>query len=286
VLDPLLVDAAAAAGADVRTGLNVTGVTRHLGRVTGIAGRDEGGDDVTINARFVVGADGLRSRIARAVGAAIVDQRPPGGATHYTYFRAPSWNGFEFHIGPGIMAGVFPTNEGEANVWACTPAATTPNLAGDRGDHFVELLAQANPVLAERMAVAARTAPIRSAFALPNHKRDPWGPGWALVGDAGMHRDPVSGHGITDAFRDAELLARALDAALRHETSEAAAGQTYRARRDELSAEVFDATALMSQYPPVEEFVAQQRRVNAAVDVEADFLAALSPWPAPLAAVA
>ena len=64
VLDPLLLDAAAAAGADVRTGLNVTGVTRHLGRVTGIAGRDEGGDDVTINARFVVGADGLRSRIA------------------------------------------------------------------------------------------------------------------------------------------------------------------------------------------------------------------------------
>ncbi len=286
VLDALLVDAAVRAGVDLRTGVNITRVDQYLGRVTGVVGRDADGADLQVTARFVVGADGLRSRIARAVGAPIVDSRPPGGATHYSYFHGPAWDGFEFHIAEGVMAGIFPTHAGEANVWTCTPGATTPNVAGGETDGFLQLLALANPALADRMAGAERTAPVRSAFNLPNHARQPWGPGWALVGDAGMHRDPVSGHGITDAFRDAELLARALDGALRGELSEAAAGRAFRDLRDELSREVFDTTAVMSQYPPVKTFVAEQRRGNAAMDAEATFLSELSPWPAPLAAVA
>jgi 2-polyprenyl-6-methoxyphenol hydroxylase-like FAD-dependent oxidoreductase len=286
VLDHLLVRAAVDAGATLRTGISVTGVVREGGRVTGVLGRDADGAPVRHDARFVVGADGLRTSVARAVGAPIVESRPASGATHYTYFRGPEWGAIEMHIAPGVMAGVFPTHSGEANVWACTPAATTSRIAGQQEDEFLQVLATANPALAERMAGAERMAPIRGAIGLPNHVRVPWGPGWALVGDAGMHRDPVTGHGITDAFRDAELLARALDGILGGELSEAAAGRAYRDLRHDLGYELFDATARMAQFPPVEEFVAQQLRAQAAIEVEAQFLSELAPWPARLAAVA
>ncbi len=286
MLDHVLVQAALDAGAQLRTGVTVTDVVRRGDRVAGIVGRDTFGAEFRHDARFVVGADGLRSRIARAVGARMTEERAASGSTHYTYFRGPRWGGIEMHIAEGVMAGVFPTHGGEANVWACTPAATTPNLAGDRGDDFLRLVATANPALAERMARAERTSPIRSALGLPNHIREPWGPGWALVGDAGQHRDPVTGHGMTDAFRDAELVARAVDSVLRDELSEAAAAAAFRSLRHDLSYEVFDATARMAQFPAVETFVAEQQRANAAFEVEARFLSQLAPWPAPLAAVA
>ena len=286
VLDHLLVEAAREAGADVRTGVTMTGVTRAGARVTGVEGHDAEGDPVEISARFVVGADGLRSRVARAVGAPIVDRRPPGGATHYAYFAGPTWDGFEFHIADQVMAGVFPTHDGEANVWACTPADRTDELREDRSAGLLRLLAMANPDLAERIDGAEQTSPVRGAVSLPNHIRRAWGPGWALVGDAAMHRDPVTGHGITDAFRDAELMARTLDAALLGRQGEAVAGRDYEALRLELVREQFDATVRMSQYPPVEEFVEQQFRSNAAVEAEAHFLADLSPVTAPFAAVA
>ena len=221
VLDHLLVEAAREAGAEVRTGVTMTGVTRAGARVTGMQGHDAEGDAIEVSARFVVGADGLRSRVARAVGAPIVDQRPPGGATHYAYFAGPAWDGFEFHIADRVMAGVFPTHDGEANVWACTPAERTDELRDDRSAGLLRLLAMANPDLAERIDAAEQTSPVRGAVSLPNHIRRAWGPGWALVGDAAMHRDPVTGHGITDAFRDAELMARTVDAVLRGEQVEA-----------------------------------------------------------------
>ena len=101
-----------------------------------------------------------------------------------------------------------------------------------------------------------------------------------------MHRDPVTGHGITDAFRDAELMSRALDGVLRGELAEAVAGHTYEALRHDLVRAQFDATVRMSQYPPVDEFVAQQRRSTEAIEAEARFLSELPAWPALLAAAA
>ena len=77
---------------------------------------------------------------------------------------------------------------------------------------------------------------------MPNHLRHPVGPGWALVGDAGYHRDPITGHGISDAFRDAELLATALDAVLRDDADEASALADYHAERDAQLREIFEIT--------------------------------------------
>jgi 2-polyprenyl-6-methoxyphenol hydroxylase-like FAD-dependent oxidoreductase len=109
----------------------------------------------------------------------------------------------------------------------------------------------------------------------PNHIRQAYGPGWALVGDAGYHRDPVTGHGLSSAFRDAELLSAALDTALRGEADETSALAGYQRHRDEALREVFDLTRELVTYPSVPEFVELTKRLGTAIDAEAAALAAL-----------
>jgi flavin-dependent dehydrogenase len=275
VLDALLVDAAAEAGARIETGTTVTGTgTDDRGRVTGITVRDTEGATRELRARFVVGADGLRSRIARAVDAPLLDERPAAGSAHYTYVAGLDAEGFEFHIGDRSFAGVFPTHGGEANVWVCSPAAD-PRLSvgGDRTDAFLTLLERAAPRLAVRVRDAQMTAPVRGAVALPNHVRQAAGPGWALVGDAGYHRDPITGHGMTDAFRDAELLAHHLGRVLRGEAPEHDALAAYGHERDQALAPIFELTVQLVQFPPAEEFSALQMELSRRIDEEASWLA-------------
>jgi 2-polyprenyl-6-methoxyphenol hydroxylase-like FAD-dependent oxidoreductase len=114
----------------------------------------------------------------------------------------------------------------------------------------------------------------RGATGLPNHVRQPVGPGWALVGDAGYHRDPITGQGISDAFRDAELLATALDAVLRGRAHEAVALTEYHQLRDLLLREVFDITCELATFPSAARFVELQKQLSAAIEMQASFLAA------------
>ena len=121
---------------------------------------------------------------------------------------------------------MFPTHGGEACVWVCTPSADAVQARrriGDADQAFAWLLDRAAPELSQRLRTARRTSPVRSMLRAPNQIRSAYGPGWALVGDAGYHRDPMTGHGISDAFRDAELLAVALDRSLRGEADETVA---------------------------------------------------------------
>jgi 2-polyprenyl-6-methoxyphenol hydroxylase-like FAD-dependent oxidoreductase len=108
----------------------------------------------------------------------------------------------------------------------------------------------------------------------PNRLRTAHGPGWALVGDAGYHRDAVTGHGLSDAYRDAELLAVALDQAVRGDTDESTALAGYQRRRDRALREVFELTCALAAYPPVPEFVDLQRQLSRAIDTEAAEVAA------------
>jgi flavin-dependent dehydrogenase len=275
ILDALLQKAAVDAGADVRTGVTVHGVvTDGEGRVSGVTVTDgTTGDGAvrTIGAALVIGADGVHSRIARAVDAAVVDQRPSDGAGQYTYVTGFAPDAFEFHVADGLFAGVFPTHGGEANVWVCSPADVS--VLSGRGDEriakFLDLLDAASPSLAERVRSAEITAPVRGAARYPNHVRQAFGPGWALVGDAGYHRDPVTGHGITDAFRDAELLATHVDDL-----------RAYAEERDRALAPIFDLTCRLGSYPPVDEFVALQKQLSVLLEREADALASRPPVPA------
>jgi flavin-dependent dehydrogenase len=276
VLDSLLLDAAREAGARVRTGVTVTGVHRDdHGRVTGIHGRDDGGD-VHVSARFVVGADGLKSRIARSVDAPFTDVRPSHGAAHYTYYEG-DWSAMEYYVGPESFAGIFPTHDGEACIWVCAPAEVAQAIRRrhDAVDGaFEEMVRTTAPALFDRLDPANRRSGIRSAMQLPNHIRRPVGDGWALVGDAGYHRDPITGLGISDAFRDAELVAHAIDGALLDPGDEHVALASYHRERDRMLRETFEITCELSQLPELGRFTELQRQLSAAIEAQAAELAA------------
>jgi len=235
VLDDLLASAAVAAGATLVTGTTVTGVLHHAdGSVAGVTSRDADGRRRALTARLVVGADGVHSPMARYVGAETVERHIPSGACFYTYVGDVPWDGFEFHLGDSAFAGVFPTHREEACVWLIRPVADLAQVIGagaDRLDAWLGALDRTAPGLARRVRDGSITAPLRGHVGLPNHVRRPAGPGWALVGDAAYHRDPITGHGITDAFRDAELLADAAGAILSQAEAEGAAMARYESQR-------------------------------------------------------
>jgi flavin-dependent dehydrogenase len=278
VLDTIIAAAAERAGADVRPGVTVTGVQRDgRGRVVGVRGRDRAGADIDIGARYVIGADGLRSRVVRSAGAVISEARPAGGATQYAYYAGIPWAGIEFFIGGRSLAGVFPTHHGQACIWICTPSADAKAVrrrARSRAEAFGELLERSAPQLAERLRQARRTSPVAGMLRMPNQVRQAFGPGWALVGDAGYHRDAVTGYGISDAFRDAESLATALDQALGAGDEETAALTLYQRRRDQELREIFEITCRLAAYPPVPAFIELQKQLSAAIDKQAAVLAA------------
>jgi flavin-dependent dehydrogenase len=278
VLDTILATAAERSGAEVRVGVTVTDLRRDgRARVVGVQGHDRAGAPVELGARWVIGADGLRSRVARSVGAAITQARPAGGAAQYAYYTGIPWSGIEFFVAPRSFAGVFPTHDGQACIWVCTPAADARAVrrrTSSREEAFDQLLERSAPALAERLRQARRTSPVQGMLRQPNQLRQAFGPGWALVGDAGYYRDAITAYGISDAFRDAELLTAALDRALRGAVEELTALAGYQEQRDQALAEIFEITCRLAAYPPVPTFIELQKQLSGAIDKQAAALAA------------
>lgn len=274
VLDPLLGRAASDAGADVRHGVAVSDVLRDRdGRVAGVVGRDERGRTVRIAAAFVVGADGLRSTVADRVGATVERAGTGASAVVYGYWSDLATDGYEWIFRPGGQAGVIPTNDGQA----CVFAAATPRRVGTGGlDVLRTIIGAADGELAARLAGATAPAGVRSFRGRPGFIRRSWGAGWALVGDAGYWKDPLSAHGLTDALRDAELLARAIASFMVDDGDELAALGAYQATRDRLSAELFETTDLIAgQAWSAHEIGGLLLRLSAAMTDEVDALAEL-----------
>jgi flavin-dependent dehydrogenase len=211
VLDPLLLDAALESGVEARFGVDVTGLSAdRAGRVTGLRARVRGGAELAVRAPLTVGADGLRSGVAHAVGARTSWQGAAASALVYGYWPMPAATQYRWFYRRGGAAGIIPTNDGQVCVWAGLPAA---RFADERtnglGDVFTRVLADVAPEAAQIVASAERIGPLRGFPGEPARLRRAAGAGWALVGDAGSFKDPLTAHGITDALRDAELLARA-----------------------------------------------------------------------------
>ena len=243
ILDAILADAARDAGADVRFGTSVTGLRRdRTGRVTGITGR-AGPADLEVGANLVVGADGRRSTIARCVGAGAARVAPASGAVIYRYFRDDAIAGYHWHYAAGAAAGVIPTNDGLACVFAATSAEHLRRELGGGADAGLRrVLARAAPGLADRLDCRGAAGPPRVFPGLTGYLRDAAGPGWALVGDAGYFKDPITAHGITDALRDAQILARVVTAG-----GPDAVGR-YQTERDELSLRLFRVTGRIASF--------------------------------------
>ncbi|MEV4619637.1 FAD-dependent monooxygenase [Asanoa sp. NPDC049573] len=223
LLDAALVDAARAAGAEVREGFAVDELTRDAeGRITGIRGRERGegrgrgptAAPLTDSARLVIGADGKRSTIAAAVGAGAYHVRQPATFACYTYWSGVDLPVGSIHVRPGLTVPAFPTNDGLAMVAVFAPLADFDRFRADPAAGYVAALDRCGD-LGERVRAGTRAEPFRLAPDVRNGFRVAHGAGWALVGDAGIVMDPVAGQGISNAFRDAELLAAAIVRGLR-----------------------------------------------------------------------
>jgi flavin-dependent dehydrogenase len=214
--------------------------------------------------------------VARRVGAEVVEDRGRTGAVRYTYYDGVPWRGIELFVAERALAGVFPTHDGQACIWIGTPSSDAEAVrrrSTTGAAAFTAQLAAAAPDLAARLRAGRRTAPVMGMFRMPNLLRRAYGPGWALVGDAGYHRDAVTGYGLSDAYRDAELLACALHRILRGQADEAGALTGYEEHRDRSLREVFEVTCALSAYPSVPDFVELQKRLSRAIDVQATELA-------------
>jgi 2-polyprenyl-6-methoxyphenol hydroxylase-like FAD-dependent oxidoreductase len=210
ILDKLLVDAAAESGAEVRQGFTVDEVLIEDGRVVGIKGRAKHGDPIIECAQVVVGADGRHSVVAEAVRPEQYDEKPPLLAAYYTYWSGLPMDGqFETYIREKRGFAAVPTHEDMTLVIAGWPYAEFAEYKKDIEGNYLKTIELA-PAFADRLRGAKQEARFAGA-AVPNYFRKPYGPGWALVGDAGYNRDFITAQGIMDAFRDAALCAAALD---------------------------------------------------------------------------
>ena len=253
VLDKLLVDAAADAGAEVREGFVVEEILREDGIVTGIRGRNRDGTSVVEKARVVIGADGRHSLVAKAVEPEQYNERPELMCAYYAYWSNLPMNGrFETYIRPGHGFAAVPTHEGLTLVVGGWPRDQFETRKHDLEGSYLSLF-DATPSFAARLKQARRESKIFGAIS-PNFFRKPFGRGWALVGDAGYTKDPITAQGMSDAFRDAELLAAALDAALSGAKPFDAALGAYQATRDQQSMPMYEMTCQIAtlQPPPPE----------------------------------
>lgn len=249
VLDKLLVDAAAEAGAEVREGFAVDALIMEDGRVAGIKGHTRHGDSITERAEVVVGADGRHSFVAEALNAPRYDEKPALLVAYYSYWSGLPMEGrFEQYIRARRGFAAAPTHDGLTMIIVAWPQAEFETCKQDIEGNYLKTLAMA-PAFAERLSGAKREARF-SGTAVRNYFRKPYGRGWALVGDAGYNRDFITGQGIMDAFHDAELCAAALDKAFGGQQPFEAAMGAYQQKRDARVKAMYDFTCMLATLEP------------------------------------
>ncbi|HET8914751.1 MAG TPA: FAD-dependent monooxygenase, partial [Propionibacteriaceae bacterium] len=242
IFDQLLVDAAAVAGAEVLHESSVTALLRDdAERVVGVQVRSRQGHSTDLYATLTIGADGIRSTVAQQVGAQVTRLGSSAGGVLYRYFHDLPAEGYEWSYGDRSATGLIPTNDSTCVFVGTTPARIHSLRRGGAEHAFTTLLESAGPTLVDRVAAATPASRMHGWSGAVGYLRRCWGPGWALVGDAGYFKDPITTHGMTDALRDAELLADAVLAMLSG-SEEASVLAEYEHTRDRLSADMFNVT--------------------------------------------
>jgi 2-polyprenyl-6-methoxyphenol hydroxylase-like FAD-dependent oxidoreductase len=250
VLDALLVEAAAESGSELIERFVVDDVLWSDGKAAGVRGRHPGSAASSLRAAVVVGADGAHSGIARMVGARAYREHPPLTAVYYSYWSGTSGLGAAFHARPGQLILVWPTNDDLTCIYVAWPRQDFHQVRRDIERHFQAAL-ELVPGLREAAASGHREARFTGTGDLPNYYRASAGPGWALAGDAGHHKDPCTGMGISDAFLAADLLAGAIHGALAGGQPMDLALACYQQRRDILTANGFALTLSTARLAPL-----------------------------------
>jgi 2-polyprenyl-6-methoxyphenol hydroxylase-like FAD-dependent oxidoreductase len=244
LLDALLADAASDAGAEVVYGPRLVDLERASdGRVVGAVIEERGGTRRRVEAGIVIGADGLRSTVAQLVEAATYLEGRHACGVVYTFWPGLEDDRSRWYYRSGVSAGAIPTNSGDALVFAAMPRLRfLDEIQADKEAGYRRVLAECAPELAREVAEKAPSERLRGFPGQPGLMRRSHGPGWALVGDAGYFKDPITAHGISDALRDAELLSRAVGRGTDRALAE------YESTRDELSRELFEITDAIAAF--------------------------------------
>jgi flavin-dependent dehydrogenase len=281
LLDRSLVDAAANSGAEISYGLRVDDViVDERGRVRGISAI-AGGTRRSIEADIVIGADGLYSTIAQRVGAdRIVEGRHSAGVL-YSYWEDLPVDGYYWRFLTRGSIGAIPTNEGATCVFASLPSQRfRAEMLGNPVVSYRRLIRDVSPAFGARLDAARRVEPVRGFGGQIGFIKRAVGPGWALVGDAAYFKDPLTAHGITDALRDAELLARAIV------QGTTAALADYETTRHDLSRRLFEVTDDIASFAWADaEVQTLHRAFSGEMSREVRALAALEPLPCRLPSV-
>lgn len=246
-LDTILVEAAIARGAELREEFTVRELIVEEDRVAGVVGGSKSNQSERIHATIVIGADGLHSTVANLVKPKTHKYCAPLTATIHSYWSGLDLEGMEAYFREGLCVHIAPTNDGLSLVGVSLPNERSKNgFMSHLPENFEEAVSRL-PDLAKRMDSARREEPFYATAHLPNYLRQAYGPGWALVGDAGYNRDPIMGQGITNAFQHAELLSSALHAGLSGERPMSECLAQYEAERDRLALPMYEAACQLAQ---------------------------------------
>lgn len=246
VLDNILVEAAVEAGAELRENFSIRELVFEGETVVGVRGSTKGGALVEERAQLVIGADGLHSFVARQVKPVEYDTVESLTFAYYSYFSGVDVEGAV--IAPVEDGGIlmFPTNDDMFCIATGGPAEGFHAFREDIEGNFYKSVERV-PDVGPKIRAGKREERFLGTNDQPNYFRKPYGPGWALVGDAGYHRDFITGHGINDAIRDAELVAEAADACLSGRQPFDDAMSSYEATRNRLVKPIYDLTLKMAR---------------------------------------
>lgn len=248
ILDEILVRAAVGSGVELLESFTFDDVIHEDGAVVGIRGR-HGGRQVSYRARVVIGADGSNSRVARLVDAPRYNEKPALQCSYYTYWRGlDGVDGMQTVIRPDRGWAAIPTNDELTLVVVGWPIAEAAAYKSDVEANYLATLDMA-PEFADRISRATRVERFTGGE-VPNFFRRPYGPGWALIGDAGYSKDPITAQGISNAFRDAEAMSAALDSVFIGTRTFDDAMHDFQATRDAHALPVYEFTTQLATLAP------------------------------------